>query len=96
MIELKKTKVKVNKPVYLGIPILDISKTLMYELLYDYVKPKYKDKAKLCYMDTDSFAINIFARDFFEDIKMILRDGLIHRTVIRMIRDQFQCVWIKK
>ena len=66
-IELKKTKVKVNKP-YLGIPILDISKTLMYELLYDYVKPKYKDKAKLCYMDTDSFVINIFIEDFFEDI----------------------------
>ena len=63
-IELKKTKVKVNKP-YLGIPILDISKTLMYELLYDYVKPNYKDKAKLCYMDTDSFVINIFTKDFF-------------------------------
>ena len=48
--------------------ILDISKTLMYEFWYDYVKPKYKDKAKLCYMDTDSFVINIFTEDFFEDI----------------------------
>ena len=48
--------------------ILGISKTLMYECWYDYVKQKYKVKAKLCYMDTDSFAINIFTEDFFEDI----------------------------
>ena len=67
-IEMKKTKVKMNKPVYLGMSILDISKTLMYEFWYDYVKPKYNDKAKLCYMDTDSFVLNIFTEDFFEDI----------------------------
>ena len=67
-IEMKETKVKRNKPVYLGMSILDTSKTLMYEFWYDYVKPKYKDKAKLCYMDTDSFVINIFTEDFFEDI----------------------------
>ena len=67
-IEMKKTKVKMNKPVYLGMSILDISKTLMYEFWYDYVKPKYNDKAKLCYMDTDSFLINIFTEDFFQDI----------------------------
>ena len=48
--------------------ILDISKTLMDEVWYDYAKPKYKEKAKLCYMDTDSFVINIFTEDFFEDI----------------------------
>ena len=68
VIEMKKTKVKMNKPVYLDMSLLDISKTLMYEFWYDYVKPKYKDKAKLCYMDTDSFVINIFTEDFFEDI----------------------------
>ena len=56
-IEMKKTKLKMNKPVYLGMSILDIRKTLMYEFWYDHVKPKYKDKAKLCYMDTDSFVI---------------------------------------
>ena len=67
-IEMKKTKVKMNKPVYLGMSILDISKTLMYGFWYDYLKPKYKDNAKLCYMDTDSFVINIFTEDFFEDI----------------------------
>ena len=48
--------------------ILDISKTLMYEFWYDYILPKYNEKAKLCYMDTDSFIINIFTEDFFEDI----------------------------
>ena len=67
-IEMKKTKVKMNKPVYLSMSILDINKALMYEFWYDYVKPKYKDRAKLCYMDTDSLAINIFTKDFFEDI----------------------------
>ena len=67
-IEMKKTKVKMNKPVYLGMSLLDISKTFMYEFWYDYIKPKYKDKAKLCYMDTDSFVINIFTENFFEDI----------------------------
>ena len=64
-IEMKKTKLKMNKPVYLSMSILDINKTLMYEFWYDYVKPKYKDNAKLCYMDTDSFVINIFTEDFF-------------------------------
>ena len=59
-IETKKRKVKINKPVYLGMSILDISKTLRYELWCDYLKPKYKDKANLCYMETDSFVVNIF------------------------------------
>ena len=67
-VEMKKTKVKMNKPVYLGMPILDISKTFMYEFWYDYIKPKYGDKEKLCYMDTDSFVIHIFQKDIFEDI----------------------------
>ena len=67
-IEMEKAKVKMNSPVYLGMSVLDISKTLKYEFWYDYVKPKCKDKAKLCYMDTDSFVINIFTKDFFEDI----------------------------
>ena len=67
-IEMKKTKVKMNKPVYLGMSILDISKTLMYKFWYDYFKPKYGDRAKLCYTDTDSFIINIITEDFFVDI----------------------------
>ena len=67
-IEMKKTKVKMNKPVYLGMSILDSRKTLMYEFWYDYIKPKYQDRAKLCYMDTDSFVIHIISEDFYEDI----------------------------
>ena len=67
-IEMKKTKVKMNKPVYLGMSILDISKTLMYEFWYEYIKPKYKDNAKLCYMDADSFIISIKTEDFYKDI----------------------------
>ena len=57
-----------NNPVYLDMSILDISKTLMYKFWYDYVKPTYQDKARLCYMDTDSFIIHIKTEDFYEDI----------------------------
>ena len=67
---MKKIKAKMKKLVYLGMSILDINKTLMYEYWYDYLKPKYNDKAKLCYMDSDSFVINIFTEDFFEDINI--------------------------
>ena len=65
-IEMRKTEVKMNKPVYLSLSILDISKIVMYEFWYDYIKPKYGDNMKLCYTDTDSF--NIKTEDFYEDI----------------------------
>ena len=65
---MKKRKVKMNKSVYLGMSILDISKTLLYEFRYDYIKPKYEDRAKLCYTDTDSFIIHIITEDFYKDI----------------------------
>ena len=68
IIEMKETKVKMNKPIYLGLSILEISKTLMYEFWYDYMKPKYNDNVRLCYMDTDSFIINIKTNDFYKDI----------------------------
>ena len=87
---MKKTKVKMNKPVYLGMSILDISKTLMNDFWYDYVKTKYKDKAKLCYMDTDSFVIHIFSEDVLERLTMMLKGGLIHLTVIRMTKGHFK------
>ena len=67
-IEMKKTRVKMTKPLYLGMSILDISKTLMYEFWYDYIEPEYRDRAKLCYTDTDSFVIYIITEYFFEDI----------------------------
>ena len=52
-----------NKPVYLGLSILELSKILMYEFWYDYVKLKYSEKAKLYYMDTDSFIVFIKTDD---------------------------------
>ena len=55
-------------PLYLGMTMLDISETFMYKFWYDYIKPKYGDRAKLCYTDTDSFIIHIFTEDFFENI----------------------------
>ena len=68
IIEMKKTKVKMNKPIYLGLSILEISKILMYEFWYDYMKPKYNDNVKLCYIGTDSFIMNIKTNDFYKDI----------------------------
>ena len=68
IIEMRKVKVKMNKTIYLGLSILDISKITMYEFWYDYVKSKYEDKARLCYMDTDSFVANIKTKDFYKDI----------------------------
>ena len=65
---MKKTKVKMNKPISLGLSILEISKTVMYEFWYDYIKPKYNNNVKLCYMDTDSFIMNIKTNDFYQDI----------------------------
>ena len=64
-IEMKKTKVAMNKPLYSGMTILDISKILMYSFWYDYIKSKNGDREKLCYMDTDSFIIHIFYQKFF-------------------------------
>ena len=89
-IEMKKTKVKISKPVYLGMSILNISKTLMYEFWYDFIKPMYKDKVKLCYMDTDSFVIYIKTEYFYEDFGSDAERGLIHLTMMRMMKDRFQ------
>ena len=79
--EMKKIKVKMKKAVYLGLSILEISKTLMYEFWYDYIKPKFQNNAKLCYMDTDSFIINIKTEDFYEDIANDVEKNLIHQIM---------------
>ena len=68
IIEMKRTKVKMNKPIYLGLSILEIGKLLMYEFWYEYMKPKYDYNVKLYYMDTDSFIMNIKTEDFYKDI----------------------------
>ena len=64
----KNTKILMNKPVYLGLSLLELCKILMYEFWYDYVKPKSDEKAKLCYMDTDSFIVYIKTDDIYNDI----------------------------
>ena len=67
-IHMKKTKLVFNKPVYLGMCIVDLSKTLMYDFHYNYIKQKYEDKAKLLFTDTDSLMYEIQTEDFYKDI----------------------------
>ena len=85
-IEMKNLKVKMNKPIYLVMSILDISKTLMYEFWYDYVKLKWQERAKLCYTDNDRFVIYVKTEDFYEDIA----DGSTHLTMMKIIKDRLQ------
>ena len=66
--KMGKREITMNKPVYLGQAILDVSKMLMYEFHYSYMRPKYGSKVKLCYMDTDSFVYEIETEDFYRDI----------------------------
>ena len=84
--EMKKVWVKINKPIYLGQTILDISKTHMYELWYDYIKPKYGDNATALYMDTDSFVI------FIKILLIMLKNDLIHLNgkVIGTFKDELE------
>ena len=63
-----------NKPIYLGQTILDLSKTVMYEFHYDYMKQKYPEGLTLCYMDTDSLIYDIETEDFYKDIAEDVKD----------------------
>ena len=67
-VDMKKTKLKLNKPIYLGMSILYLSKTLMYDFHYNYIKPKYDNKAKLLFTNTDSLEYEIETKDFYKDI----------------------------
>ena len=68
-----------NKPVYLGLSVVETSKTLMREFWYHYIKPKYQYNAKLYYMDTDSFIVHIKTKDIHENI--MLKKDLIHQFI---------------
>ena len=83
-VEKKKMKVKMDKPTYLGISVIEISKTLMYEFQYDYIKPKYQNNAKLCYMDTGSFIIHIKTEIFMNILLMILKNGLTYQISLKI------------
>ena len=101
-IEMKKKNVKKNKLVYPELSILDISKTLIYEFWYDYIKPKYQDNTKQCYMDTDSFIIHIKTEYAYEDIANDLKKWFdtsnydvdkplpkeMNKEVVRLMKDE--------
>ena len=65
---MRNTQILMNKPVYLGLSMLDMSKTVMYEFWFDYVKPTYGEKVKLCYMGTDSFLVYVKTDNIYKDI----------------------------
>ena len=91
--ELKRTKVYMNKLIYVGQAVLDISKTLMYTFYFDYLKPKYGDKVKLCYMDTDSFIFFFFMyilMIFTKILAVMLLNGLILLIIVKMMIDYLQ------
>ena len=66
-VHMKKTELYFNKPVYLDMSILDLSKSFMYEFRYNYIKGKYGDNAKLLFTDTDSLTYKIMTKDFYKD-----------------------------
>ena len=72
-VEMEKTEITMNQPVCLGQPVLHLSKTLIYEFHYNYMRPKYSSKIKLCYMDTDSFVYEIETEDFYRDIEWMFK-----------------------
>ena len=73
-VHMKKTSLTMNKPVYLGMSILELSKIIMFDFHYKYIKPKYRNKAKLLFTDTDSFLYEIQTEDFYKDIAGDVRD----------------------
>ena len=95
IMEMRKTVVKMNKPIYLGQAILDISKTLKCEFWYDYINPKYGDKARLCYMDTDSFIMLIKTEDFYKDIAPDVDRWFDTSNYEKNLIDHFQLVRTK-
>ena len=66
--EMNKINVKMNRPVYLGLSSLDISKIAMYEYWHDHTKPKYGDNAKLCYMNADNLIFHVKSVDLYKDL----------------------------
>ena len=80
-IEMRKFQILINKSVYLGFPRLELSKIVIHEFRYDYLKPNYCEKAKLCYMDTGSFIVHVKTNDIYiRTLQKRLEKGLILQT----------------
>ena len=65
---MNKTNLKIDKPIYVGLSIRELGKAVMHEFWYDNIKLKYQEKRNLCYMDTNSFFVNIKTEDVYKDI----------------------------
>ena len=89
-VHMKKTSLTMNKPVYLGMCILDLSKTIMYDFHYNYIKPKYGEKAKLLFTDTDSLMYEIETEDFYKDISGDVKDDSIRAITQKITRQEYQ------
>ena len=103
-IHMKRVKLLFDKPIYCGMSILDISKTLIFDFHYDYIKPKYQEKAKLLFTDTDSLCYEMETDDFFQDISADVKEKFdtsnfpkihpsniptgINKKVIGMMKDE--------
>ena len=103
-VQMKKTEVYFNKPIYVGQAILDLSKTLMFVFHYNFIRKKYGNKAELLFTDTDSLMYLIQTDDFYSDIKMIFililntisGKSLIHLIIQKIIHQESKQVLIKK
>ena len=95
-VEMGKREITMNKPVYLGQAIFDISKTLMYEFHYDYMRPKYGRKVSLCYMDTDNFVYEIGTEDFYRDIAKDVEKRFDRSGYQKMITGHYPLEKIKR
>ena len=87
---MKKTKVKMNKSIYLGLSILVISKTLMYEFWYDYVQPNIETEQNYATLILTVLLYILKLKIFTKTLLMMLKYGLIHLTIMRMMKDCFQ------
>ena len=95
-VHMKKTEIYFNKPIYVGQAILDLSKTLMFDFHYNYIRKKYNNKAELLFTDTDSLMYLIQTDDFTSILKKILIKSLIHLIIMKIIHQGLKQVSIKK